>query len=161
MFEFLFTSKVIDWILRLLLAGVFIFAALPKLLAPGDFAVIIAGYGLTPPFLDPLLAVALPLAELVVAALLLFDRRGEIMGSILLLAGFTMVLAYGITIGLDVDCGCFGAGDPEAQAYHGLREALLRDLLLLGCCGWLALRRVILANRPGQVDDSNGLEQTF
>jgi hypothetical protein len=43
---------------------------------------------------------------------------------------FIAVLGYGIVLGLDVDCGCFGPDDPE-QAYHGLWSALIRDLGLL------------------------------
>lgn len=140
----LFISPKLDLLLRVVLAGVFIFAAVPKLVSPGDFSVIIAGYGLTPAFLNPILAVVLPVAELVVAALLVMDRRGGVLGATLLLTGFTMILAYGIQLGLDVDCGCFGPDDPEGKAYHGLREALVRDLFLLGCCGWLALRRFII-----------------
>ncbi|MBU1247164.1 MAG: DoxX family protein [Proteobacteria bacterium] len=134
--------------LRLLVAGVFIIAAVPKLAAPGDFAQVISGYGLTPDWLNPALAVALPLAELGVAVLLVLNRPGGVLGATLFLAGFSMVLAYGIFIGLDVDCGCFGPGDPEAEAYHGLDQALQRDLWLLTACGWMYLRQLVQRHIP-------------
>jgi hypothetical protein len=41
------------------------------------------------------------------------------------------VLSYGIWMGLDVDCGCFGPEDLEAKAFHGLKGSLLRDLVML------------------------------
>ena len=40
---------------------------------------------------------------------------------------FMAILGYGISMGLDVDCGCFGPEDPESKAFHGLRAALYRD----------------------------------
>jgi hypothetical protein len=58
-------------------------------------------------------------------------------GSLAAIAGllmlFAAVLAYGIWMGLDVDCGCFGPDDPEAEAFHGLRLSLWRDLAM--CAG--------------------------
>ncbi|MEJ2158353.1 MAG: DoxX family protein, partial [Desulfobacteraceae bacterium] len=56
-----------------------------------------------------------------------------------LLLLFMMVLGYGIWLGLDVDCGCFAAGDPEGGAYHGLRPALYRDAVMLAGMGYLIL----------------------
>ena len=141
-------SKPVYVALRLLVAGVFIAAAVPKLAAPGDFAQVISGYGLTPGWLNPTLAVALPLVELGVAVLLLLNRPGGLLGATLFLTGFSVVLAYGISIGLDVDCGCFGPGDPEAEAYHGLDQALRRDLWLLAACGWMCARQLVQRHTP-------------
>jgi len=36
-----------------------------------------------------------------------------------------------------VDCGCFGPEDPEAEAFHGLRPALYRDLAMLAAVVFL------------------------
>jgi rhodanese-related sulfurtransferase len=88
---------------------------------------LIGAYGLLP---DPLLmpaAVGLPLVEVVAAIGLMADIRGALAVISGLLAVFMAVLAYGIRMGLDVDCGCFGPEDIESRAYHGLREALTRD----------------------------------
>ena len=59
------------------------------------------------------------------------------------------VLGYGIWMGLDVDCGCFGPEDPEAEAFHGLRLSLFRDLVMMagvifiyGCRRYRAIRPV-------------------
>lgn len=122
------------WLARLscwLLALVFLAAGFPKIQSPGDFSRIIAMYGLLPDsFVFPA-ALLLPLLELFTAGGLLFYRRWA-----LLLAGaqilmFIAVLTYGIHLGLDIDCGCFGPDDPEHAAVSGLRRALFRDVLFL------------------------------
>ena len=44
-------------------------------------------------------------------------------------------------MGYDIDCGCFGESDPEAQAFHSLRQAFVRDLFMAGMAGFLYLWR--------------------
>jgi hypothetical protein len=49
-------------------------------------------------------------------------------------------------MGLDVDCGCFGPEDPEAEAFHGLRLSLYRDLAMMAgvffIYGWRRYRAI-------------------
>ncbi|THB75851.1 MAG: DoxX family protein [Desulfobulbaceae bacterium] len=123
--------KILSILSNILLAGVFAFAAIPKLADTQGFSVVIAGYGLLPETMVPLMAVILPLWELVTAVGLLFGHRWAYKSAAAMLALFILILAYGISMGLDVDCGCFGADDPEKDAYSGLGTALLRDLMLL------------------------------
>ena len=114
-----------------MLGILFIYAGTTKLLEPVVFAVLIEAYGIVPEALLMPVAVALPLLEVVAGIGLLFDIRASlavIAGSLLL---FMAVLAYGIWMGLDVDCGCFGPEDPESKAFHGLRLALFRDLAMM------------------------------
>lgn len=127
---------------RCVLAAVFLYAAAGKLIDPRSFAVVIDGYGIAPSAAVPALAVLLPLLEVAAAFGLLFNVRGALPLYVGLLLLFMFVLGYGIQLGLDVDCGCYGPGDPEGTAYHGLKEALLRDaLLLLACCYVYVWRR--------------------
>jgi hypothetical protein len=76
-------------------------------------------------------AVGLPLLEVVAAVGLMADIRGALAVVAALLVIFMAILGYGIRMGLDVDCGCFGPEDIEARAYHGLRVALIRDAAML------------------------------
>jgi len=62
---------------------------------------------------------------------LLFDIKGSLTAVFGLLLLFMLVLGYGIWMGLDVDCGCFGLEDPEFEAFHGLRTAFYRDVCFL------------------------------
>jgi hypothetical protein len=41
------------------------------------------------------------------------------------------MLSYGLWLGLNIDCGCFGKADPEYAFSHNLKVALVRDLFLL------------------------------
>jgi hypothetical protein len=79
--------------------------------------------------------------EFVAGAGLLFDLEGSLSIISALLLVFIGILAYGIWMGLDVDCGCFGAGDPEKKAFHGLRSSLYRDLIMLAGAVFLYWRR--------------------
>lgn len=115
---------------RLVLAAVFLVSGVTKAGAPDDFARIIEAYGLVPePLVFPT-AIVLIVAELAAAFGLLFEKRGALTLTSLMMLIFVLVLSYGIFLGLDIDCGCFGEGDPEAEAFHDLRGALSRDLLL-------------------------------
>ena len=127
--------------LRLVLAGVFIVAGVVKLSDPKAFAAVIAAYGMLPNVLIGPVALALPALE-VAAGLALIQGAGWslwALGGMLLL--FMGVLGLAMHLGLDVDCGCYGPGDPEADAFHNLAEAFLRDVGLMVLVVWLALCR--------------------
>lgn len=121
-------------IARFILAAVFLYAGGIKLFDPSAFAQVISGYGLVPVWSLYPLAVALPLLEVLAAIALLFDTRGGLAVLTGLTVVFMLVLWHGMRLGLDIDCGCYGPEDPEAEAYHGLGQALLRDAGLLVLC---------------------------
>lgn len=124
-------------LLRWALGTVFIYSGATKLLAPGTFAVLIEAYGLVPEILLMPVAVCLPLMEVLAGIGLLVEVRGSLGAITGLLVLFVAILGYGIRMGLDVDCGCFGPDDPEAEAFHGLRAALWRDLVMLVVSAYL------------------------
>ena len=116
---------------RWLLALLFLYAGATKLADPDGFGRIIADFGLLPDSLIAPMAVILPAVEVAAALGLLLDLRGALGLVVALLLLFIAVLAYGIRLGLDVDCGCFGPEDPEAQAYGNLSGALVRDFFMV------------------------------
>ena len=123
----------LDWASRGLLGGVFLYAAVPKLFHLDGFIAIIDAYGIVP---DKALGpVALVMAILeAVAGIGIFFKRGRYLSlSVIfcLLLLFIGVLAYGLWLGLDIDCGCFGKDEPEHAFFSNLRVALIRDLILL------------------------------
>jgi uncharacterized membrane protein len=132
---------------RLGLAAIFLVSGIVKLADPQSFAVIIDAYGIVPEALAMPAALLLPILEMVAAMGLVLKRRGslELMTGLMLI--FMAVLAYGIHLGLDVDCGCFGPEAPEAKAFHGLRSALYRDMGLMVGIFFLYCRRRL--NRRG------------
>ncbi len=136
-------------IVRWALAGVFLWASVAKLTRPLGFAETISDFGLVPE--NVLFATALGLVALEFAAGLglLFDVRGAAGLTACLLALFIGVLVYGISIGLDIECGCFGVSTGEV----GLHDALWRDVVLLVACGYLWWFRWLRSVRPPSVRD--------
>ncbi len=133
----------VAWLARLVLAGVFLVAAAPKLADPAAFAAAITNYRAFPDALVHVIATVVPALELVGALALLTPwRRGGalLLGGLLL--GFTVLLAVSMARGLDLDCGCFGgngdAARPQADPVSPLHLLRNAGLLVLAA---LVLRR--------------------
>ena len=126
------------------------------MLVPEIFAVLIDAYGIIPEGLLIPVAIGLPLLEVIAGIGLLFDIRGSLALITGLLVLFMMFLGYGIWMGLDVDCGCFGPEEPEAEAFHGLRLSLFRDLVMMAgvifIYGWRRYRAIRPAGVMGIVN---------
>lgn len=118
-------------LVRSLLGLLFLYAGILKLGDLQNFATVINDFGLLPETLVWPVAVMLPLVELLAALGLLLDMRGALAALVILLVLFIAVLAYGILLGLDIDCGCFGPEDPEAQVYGSLHSSLARDVAMM------------------------------
>lgn len=103
------------FIVRQALGCMFIIGALPKIRQSYDFLGDVYGYELVGPKMGMLVAMTLPWAELLVGICLL----GSIFvgGALLMSAGmgvmFTFALSWAIYHGLDISCGCFGAGSHQ------------------------------------------------
>ncbi|WP_163337680.1 MauE/DoxX family redox-associated membrane protein [Desulfopila sp. IMCC35008] len=121
----------LDVVARWLLAIVFLGAAIPKILSPTSFAGVIGAYGLVPEMLLFPVALAICWGEFFTAMGLLFNKWWALLSTLVFMLIFIAVLSYGIYLGLDIDCGCFGPEDPEHKAFSGLRSALGRDLFLM------------------------------
>jgi uncharacterized membrane protein YphA (DoxX/SURF4 family) len=126
-----FQSPLIYHLIRVLLCIIFLWSGISKLMAPKEFSVIIESYGLVPEAWILPLAIFLPLLEMIFGLGLLLDIKGSLAGITGLLMLFVVILGYGILLGLDVDCGCFGPQDLESQAFHSLRPALYRDFAMI------------------------------
>jgi putative oxidoreductase len=97
--------------LRVVLASVFVAAAVPKLIDPSEFALAIQNYRIAPEALVGHLAMFVPVFELVVALGLLLPRyqRGAALLATVMLLGFAAAMAQARWRGIDLSCGCFGA----------------------------------------------------
>ena len=124
------------WIGRLILGAVFIYAAILKIGSPQDFADSIAAYQILPFSVINLLALGLPLFELVCGLSVLtglFIRIGSL-GIFALLVIFTGALTIAQLRGLSIDCGCFGA---HSWLDTNPWMALIRDGALLALIGFV------------------------
>lgn len=112
---------------ELVVGVVFAVAALSKIGKPSGFAMLVSNYELFPAAAN-LIAIVLPWIEIVVALALVAgvwtDAAARVAGGLtaIFLAGMTSALARG----LEIDCGCFGEGDPLTPL------SLVRDALILG-----------------------------
>lgn len=126
------TEEVLSWVI----AGVFIYAGLLKLLRPDALLVDIQSYQLAPYRLAYLASYYLPALEIVAGAGLLHRwlRRESAFLLFALTLVFTFALATAWARGLDISCGCFGKS--RTQANYLL--LISRDVLLAFGCGAIA-----------------------
>jgi uncharacterized membrane protein YphA (DoxX/SURF4 family) len=126
----------------------FLAAGLLKLRRPELFAVTVRAFGILPEELVMPLAVLLPLAEVAAALALALDLRGGLGAIAALLAVFVAVLLYALRMGLDIDCGCYGPGEPQAEAFSSIRTSLHRDLAMAAAVAGLYWYRRARSIRP-------------
>ncbi|PCC73348.1 Methylamine utilisation protein MauE [Nannocystis exedens] len=126
------------WVLRLVVAGVLLAAAAPKLADPAAFAAKLPNYRLFPDVLVNVVATTAPMLELLAALALLSGRlyRGGVWLSVGLMATFTALIGSALARGIDLDCGCFGSA-VQAEPVGALD--LVRNIVLLGLTVVLAL----------------------
>lgn len=115
-------------ILRVALGVVFAYAAWIKLREPWAlFAIAIGSYQVLPAPAVELVARSLPWFELLLGAVLILGvwRRLSAAAASLLLVVFFSLMAAAMARGMQIDCGCFGPGEPLSWL------TLLRDGALL------------------------------
>jgi len=122
----------LDWIaigLRITLGGIFAYAGVVKILDGQAFADSIHTFRLLPAELINLLAIGLPVLEVLVGGMLVAGLRSRI-GTVLVMLMclvFLIAISQAMIRGLEVNCGCFGGGKPSvAQTVW----SLVRDVML-------------------------------
>ena len=108
------------------LAFVLVWAGASKLAYPAEVASGFAALGLPA---APVLARVVPVVELGLAVALLAVPVAGALGTLVLLALFSAVLARAVLRGVDTGCGCFGAG---SYARRVSWRDLLRNAVLAG-----------------------------
>lgn len=115
---------------RLILGGVFLVSGATKVVDPGAFAVAIRSYELNlPEWFVSFSAHSLPYAEILLGLYLvagLFTRPAAWATNALMVV-FMLALLQGALRGLQINCGCFGAGSEPSNLWLDF----LRDLGLL------------------------------
>jgi len=101
--------------LRLLVGGVFIYAAIPKILEPDAFAETVFNYQILPEILVNPVAIVLPWMELLTGAFIIIGiwLEGALIIYNLLMITFISVLAFNTARGLNINCGCFSQGSGD------------------------------------------------
>ena len=115
---------------RAVLAVVFIWACVHKILDPGGFALQVATYQILPLELVNLQAIVLPWVELTAGILLILGlwTRGAALVTCGMNAMFIVAIAMALAATLQLQCGCF----TSAAAGHEMSSSLIvRDAALL------------------------------
>jgi len=121
-------------IARLILAGIFIRAALPKIQDPVAFSSSVSAFHVVGPELANWIALILPWLELVVGIGILFPKIKTSSSFIIaaLLPVFIALHASAWARGLEISCGCFGVESSEKPTNYFL--LIIRNGLLLFIC---------------------------
>ena len=121
--------RILHFCARLCLGLVLIVAAVSKSFDLNQFAQRVGDFGLVHDALVTPSASAIVIAELLTGIVLILHVRGSLICSVALLLLFISALTYGIALGLDIECGCFGPG-----VHVNLGTQLLMDFGLLLVC---------------------------
>jgi len=103
------TGDYLQFAVRIIMGGLFIYAGLGKILTPLEFAASIYNYKLLPEMMIGLAAVTIPWVEFLSGTALLIGIKikGASLSISTLLIVFISILIISAARGLDVDCGCF------------------------------------------------------
>ena len=139
--------RVFEWIARLALGALFLYAGYAKLRNPFVFEMAVDGYQLLPPTGVIVVARGLPWLEVVLGLLLWSGWKLPYSAAFtaLLLGVFLVTMAITYARGIEAACGCFGTSEPISP------RTLARDsvifLFAAGLAGraWWGRRRKISA----------------
>jgi putative oxidoreductase len=126
-------NKYTPFILRLILGGIFIYAAGGKILYPAEFSEAIANYQMIPVMANNFIAVTLPWVELIAGLLLFNGFKTQSATTIILLCLFVFSIGaiFALARGLDINCGCFTEASRRVGLVFLAEEA---GMFLMGGC---------------------------
>lgn len=147
-------AKLDRWLfvgLRLLVGGVFIYAAIPKILDPGAFAKTVFNYQILPDMLVNPVAIVLPWLELFTGAFIILGiwLEGALIIYNLLMIAFISALVFNTARGLDIHCGCFSQ-KPDDIINAG---TIIRDGLIFIPSLYLLFRVFTRSDAPAEGRD--------
>ncbi len=130
------SRRAISWVLYWIVAGVFGYAAILKLLDPEAFLSSLLTYEVFPFVVAGGLALFAPILELLLAVCLATGwlRRGATLLTGAMLLVFIVLVIQGGMRGLTLDCGCFGSRVVES-GWEYVRKTVENLLLLVVLCG--------------------------
>jgi len=138
-------------IARVVLGGVWLWAGLAKLPHPDTSVSAVRAYQLLPAGLAETVGHVLPMLEVVLGACLVVGLLVRFSGALsaLLLVAFLIGMVSVWSRGIEIDCGCFGAGGPTPTASSQYPWEIARDVGLLALSLFLAW----LPRTPWAVDN--------
>ncbi|MCL1898314.1 MAG: DoxX family membrane protein [Micrococcales bacterium] len=141
----------VSLLLRLAIAAVALWAAIPKLVDIAQAQRATAAYQIFPVWASDLIGIAVPVVELAIAICLLAGFLTRYAAAVfgLMMVAFVVGIASAWARGLNIDCGCFGGGGElpaDQAAKYGLEIA--RDVGLAAAATVL----MIWPSSPASID---------
>jgi len=125
--------RTVTAVARLILGGIFLYAAYDKVIHPGQFAEILIDYAILPLGAINVVAIWLPILELIVGVAVI--ARFWLRANALLMSGLMVVFITGIVQalarGIGLHCGCFSTSPGGAPRTW---LSLWQEALLFGGC---------------------------
>ena len=122
-------SNTIILLIRIAMGIVFIYASYSKILDPTAFSQNIHNYGVTPLFIENIIALTLPWVELFIGFGLIFNIKYNtcVDISISLMMIFIILILQAYLRGKSIDCGCF-SNDLSPQEWAEKRWDMLKRI---------------------------------
>jgi putative oxidoreductase len=129
------SSKYLEWMLRLAIGGVFIYAGWAKRNEGIEFADSVASFRILPSVVIVPFMLSIVPFEIGAGAMVLtgWQKRVGVLGLLLMASLYSIALALALARGITVNCGCFGTSAVGANPWVDLG----RDLLLAAGCAVL------------------------
>jgi uncharacterized membrane protein YphA (DoxX/SURF4 family) len=136
---------------RLVVGGVLLYAGLLKVPHPAASVSAVRSYQLVPTGMAETVGHVLPMLEVVVGACLVVGLLVRFTGAVsaLLQVAFLFGIISVWSRGIAIDCGCFGGGGPDPDAFSKYPWEIARDVVLLA----LSLLLVWRPRTPFAVDN--------
>ncbi|MCH7549344.1 MAG: DoxX family membrane protein [Candidatus Krumholzibacteriota bacterium] len=133
------THRYLNLALRLLLGGVFLYAAWHKVLYPQQFAISIRAYQIVPVSISNLFALSLAWGEGLAGTMLILGilPRKSAGAVFIFLVMFIAALSTVLIRGMVIDCGCFKSGE---HASSGVGPTLIVRNVFLLAAAWLVIQ---------------------
>lgn len=125
------SNKYLQIALRLIIGGIFVYASIDKISNPGEFAKAVKNYDMLPLNLVNIMAILIPMVELVAGLMLIFGIyvKGSAASISILLVVFLIALTQALVRGLDINCGCFSLDTTSSKSDIVIR--IVEDIFLL------------------------------
>ncbi len=125
-------SKPVQFIGRIILGGVFVYAGLNKVLHPLEFEKIITGFKIFPGWMIHVTALSIPWVEIIIGLALIAGIFKKQCAALLtaLLAVFIVVISIALFEGTFTGCGCFSTDGGTATVMDGI-WIIVRDILFM------------------------------
>jgi putative oxidoreductase len=129
------SSRYLEWLLRLLIGGVFIYAGWAKRNDGIEFADSVASFRILPsaviiPFMLSIVPFEIGAGAMVLSG---WQKRIGALGLLIMASLYCIALALALARGITVNCGCFGTSAVGTNPWVDLG----RDLLLAAGCAVL------------------------